>query len=325
MLKNICRLTILSLLALVFAACNQNKVFELPADSVEGKQSFVYNNKIDILIVMDNSDSMLKHQQNISTQIQPLVDELVLRKLDFQLAVTTTDMGSGGQKGVFQGSPSVLTLKTPNLKQALSQTLLQGEAGSSYERGFYALQTALSYDYLGGLNSGFLRDDSFLMILVISDEEDKSADVSTTDLIEQLDQLRPPDLDGTKGWVMNFLGVLEVSGACRTFNDYAEVGYKYMEMVEASGGFMESICTADFKNAITNFRKKLLSYLVDFPLDSIPDPASIRVQVNGAVVPKDPVNGWIYIPEKNLVRFNGTSIPPADAKISISFQPISAS
>jgi hypothetical protein len=51
-------------------------------------------------------------------------------------------------------------------------TVLVGINGCGYERGLEAMKQALSSDLLGGYNKGFLRNDSSLAVIIVSDEDD---------------------------------------------------------------------------------------------------------------------------------------------------------
>ncbi|MGE3759802.1 MAG: hypothetical protein AB7H97_18695, partial [Pseudobdellovibrionaceae bacterium] len=176
-------------LAVTLSACSEQK-FGLPSQTVETIQTVTYNNKVDILFVMDNSTSMLQHQENVAKQVDPLLDELLSKNLDLHIGVTTTDMGAGGQQGAMQGTPAYMTAQTPNLKLELRKRLVQGDLGSNLERGLEAVQKAFSGNNLTGPNQGFLREEAFLMIIIIADEEDHSANTPQS-YIDFLNSLKP--------------------------------------------------------------------------------------------------------------------------------------
>lgn len=78
---------------ILLGACAQDVKFGLPSTSDNFGQSITYNNKVDILWVMDNSSSMSKHQTNLSQAIPGLMTKLNSLKMDYQMAVVTSSMG----------------------------------------------------------------------------------------------------------------------------------------------------------------------------------------------------------------------------------------
>ena len=299
--------------------------FEIDSTSESFGQKVLYNNKVDIVMIVDNSTSMQQHQKRLSQQMPNMVAALQALRMDYRIVVITTSMGSGGDGGAFRGTPSVLTNFTPNLTSALSERVLQGETGKDLERGFESLQTVLSADYLSTDGVGFLREDALLAIVELSDEDDSSG-VSASTLANYLDSLKPAGKDGRKSWIFNFIGVLDDSSACRTFNDFSSPGLKQMTLAHLAGGSQESICSSNLTSAVTNIKARIVQILTDFTLAEKPVVSTIAVLVNGVQIPQDELNGWTYVLEgtRHLVRFHGTSVPPADADIRINYTPAKA-
>jgi hypothetical protein len=297
----------------LLAACSKPS-FGLPQTSDNFSSSVAYNNKVDILWIVDDSKSMLQHQQRLSTQIPVLVNNLNSLKMDYHMAVVTTSMyGLTNTGGKFVGTPKYVTKATPNLVNVLAERMIVGQAGNDNERGLDSMMTALSPTYINGEGAGFLREDALLVIVALSDEDDKSAP-SVSTFTSFLDKLKTPWIDGSRSWMFNFIGVLEDSSACRTFNDYSQPGDVYMEMVKKTKGVQESICSSNLGVAVTNIRARIVQILTDFKLKSI----------NGVIIPRSSTNGWDYIAATNSVRFYGSAVPAADVSISVDFKPAEA-
>jgi len=285
-------------------------------------QKILYNNKVDILFIVDNSTSMAQHQGRLSQQIPYLVTALRALKMDYHIAAISTSMGADGNGGQFLGSPSVLTNQTGNLEALLQQRIAQGETGSNSEKGLLSMETALSPAYLSTGGAGFLRDDALLAVIELSDEDDKSAKTASY-FANLLDALKPAAVDGRKSWIFNFIGVLENTSACRTFNDYSEVGALQMQLAELSGGNKESLCSNSLSSALSNIKSRIVQILTDFYLKSRPVKQTLKVAVNGRLVPESATNGWTYIEDGNkyIIRFTGDAVPAADADIRVDFTP----
>ena len=174
-------------------------------------QTYTYNNKVDILWVVDNSSSMQQHQSRLSDQIPEMVSKLNSLKMDYHMGVITSSMGGdNADGGKLIGSPKYLVPSTGNLTNLLRTRLIVGQTGSNNEKGLESAETVLSAGYAGGEGKGFLRDDALLVVIVLSDEEDKSRSVATAvDYYKNFfDSVKRPWADGSRSWVLNFIGVL---------------------------------------------------------------------------------------------------------------------
>lgn len=307
-------------------ACNQGVNFDLPPASNNFVQSITYNNKVDILWIVDNSSSMMKHQKDLSAQVPDLVGKLNELKMDYHMAVVTTSMGGANPDGgKFIGSPKYLTSASPDLVNNLKNRMIVGEAGSNNERGLESMERALSPSYLANEGSGFLRNDALLVVIALSDEDDKGTVSNPVNhYVNLLDGLKQPWVDGSRSWLFSFIGVLPTSTNCKTFNDYSEAGLTFIDIAKASGGVQESICSSSLLTAVSNIRARIYQILTDFKLSKRPVIESITVNINGVSIPRSNVNGWDYIETLNVVRFYGSSVPAADASIKVDFKPTEA-
>lgn len=310
----------------VLMACSGGGVqFGLPSTSDNFGQSVTYNNKVDILWIVDNSSSMAKHQQSLNTQIPGLVSTLNSLKMDYHMAVVTTSMGgTSPDGGRFIGSPKYVTAATPNLVNTLTSRMLVGENGSNLECGLQSMENVFSASYMANEGKGFFRNDALLVVIALSDEDDHSKSNSAAAIsyyTNFLDSIKAPWVDGSRSWVFNFIGVLGNSSTCSTFNDYYAPGYAYMGLAEVSGGVKESICSTNLSYAVSNVRARIYQILTDFKLSSVPDLTTMVVKINGVVVPRSNTNGWDYLAASNSIRFYGTAVPAADASIKVDFKP----
>jgi hypothetical protein len=167
--------------------------------------------KLDVVMVVDDSGSMAEKQRKLRDNFPRLVDVLDTYKtkggseLDYRLAVTSTDTSRSdyktGGKGGFVTSPKSssclpgpsrawLERTDPAVPAAFACRASLGTAGSAVEKPLKALQLSLT-DRLADQNQNFLRDDALLAFVILTDEEDGSADdPSPTGLIKNLDQLK---------------------------------------------------------------------------------------------------------------------------------------
>ena len=301
-------------------ACNSQR-FSVPPGDQEFGQKATYTTQVDILWVIDTSSSMGAKQDGLAAQVGSFIDALNYTKLDYQIGVTTMDMSGSGEKGKLiykAGTQPILNSATPNLSAVLADRLRVGEFGSPTERGMEAVRAALTGSLADNENKGFLRPNALLVLIFLSDENDKS---EVFDDIKFLDTLRPPLPLGDRSWMAQFMGVVENDAACTTQGQFADIGHRYIAMTKASAGVAESICDANYARALTNVKARLLSVLTEFPLKDKPSLTSIKVRVDGLLVPQSDQNGWTYYEPKNSIRFHGTAIPKPGAIVKIDYNP----
>lgn len=356
-------------LSLLMAGCSS----ESPTFSfLEDGESFLQNTqgvsaKIDILWVMDNSGSMATSQQNVADNFEAFIDGFTQRDYDFQLAVTTTDaflslednpgfsqfynlhknrffeglpqsyksrfrQGAGGQdSGHF-----IITPHTPNLINTFLINILQGINGYGDERHFLSLKAALD----NPLNAGFLRSDSFLAIIIVTDEDDFSHDS-----IDFFEDYTDPRLHSVQEYVSYLDNLTGSSGASRRYNvssiaindeecrqslanEFTErkIAHRVIALAEATGGVRADICD-HFANSLEFISDKIIELTTQFYLQSLPIPNSIQVRINGQLVPRADQNpgpssgGWTYNSEANSLIFSGDYLPPQGAQISVTYDP----
>ncbi|MBI3071755.1 MAG: VWA domain-containing protein [Deltaproteobacteria bacterium] len=147
--------------------------------------------KVDILFVVDNSGSMGDEQTNLRNNIATFINELTTSGADFQIGVTTTDLittvtcdggavvdggwtGDRGQLKAAGGNPKILTSTMSNVATLFQQNADQGTTGWGIEKGLEAVRLALSEPLISTTNAGFLRSDSALAVVIVTDEDDCS-------------------------------------------------------------------------------------------------------------------------------------------------------
>lgn len=334
------------LLAGQLIACEKHaSSFSLLPDQTNYVQSGeTVSRKIDILWVIDNSGSMKSSQDNLAANFKSFITRLKSLNYDFHMAVTTTDTfmakwankpqlarvrdGSktAGHSGVF-----VMDQNTPDLEQVFITNITQGTAGYGDERAFSSFREALQ----SNLNADFRRQDAFLAVIIVSDEDDFSAETGSylyqdydsplmhpiTDYVTYLDSLTGNQ--GTRNF--NVSAIAAYDQACLDKLN-AEIpgrilGRRYAELVDATGGVKGSICD-NFGDSLSVISDTIIELSSTFVLSRVPIEETIRVIVNGVSVPKDESNGWSYNAAENSVTFHGSAVPAQGSNIIIDFDPV---
>ncbi|HTA17912.1 MAG TPA: hypothetical protein VK989_01385 [Polyangia bacterium] len=203
------------------------------------------NRKIDILFMVDNSSSMEPLQNKLIQQFPSFTNVLKgpaggAGLPDLHLAVISSSMGAGQEQGIagcpvggdagkFQTQPLGPTCAkaslnagqtyisnigdmanyTGDISDVFSCIALLGEGGCGFEHQFASVLRALGAD--GAMppttNSGFLRDDAYLAVILITNEDDCSAPPNTT-LFNQNSQLVSDPLGPLQSYRCNEFGHL---------------------------------------------------------------------------------------------------------------------
>lgn len=191
-----------------------------PADDPESKvpgkcsalEPAIDPQKLDILFVIDNSNSMREEQEGVARELTAFVDEVKKGggvDQDFRVGVVTTsvylhrpgptggfivqdyplqagklqavpDMGADGGVQLGTGTERVLVGTDPQLVDKFSRLVKVGTFGSGQETPLEAARLALLDPKVAGVplenggNGGFLRDRARLLVVVVTDEDDCS-------------------------------------------------------------------------------------------------------------------------------------------------------
>jgi hypothetical protein len=171
--------------------------------------TYVPTRKVDMLFVIDDSSEMRLSQNTFISNFPVFMQRLMdpPGPPDLHIAVISTDMGAGdgsiagcdatgGQNGIFQYTPrgtcSTSGLApgatfiaddgtnrnyTGNISDVFSCIAALGESGCGFEHQLAAITRALGADGRPAPleNQGFLRTDAFLVIVLLTNEDDCSA------------------------------------------------------------------------------------------------------------------------------------------------------
>lgn len=320
-----------------------NRSFSLLSDANSFQQTAAYvPRKIDILWVIDNSGSMATSQQNVIDNFQSFIQRFQSLNFDFRMAVTTSD----AYRGKFIGNDNLRRLRdgagtnhsgvfvmnntTTGLGNVFMINANQGITGSGDERVFSSMEDVLTYTG----NADFRREDAFLAVIILSDEDDFSASTSAF-LNNNYNDPRLIPVDHYYDFLQAYAGQGNVSVSAITILDNQcrdqlnttfsgrQVGRRYLDLVSLTGGVSASLCD-DFGPNLQVISDRLLEMNSSFQLTREPIPSTIHVVVDGETVLEDATNGWTYDAATLQIQFHGSSVPGAGASINISFDPTKA-
>ena len=322
-------LSVLCLLSF-YSCSNRATSFALPSEQGGFSGQVFYNNKVDILFVVDNSKSMLQYQQRLSARMQDMVSTLNNLKMDYRVAVTTSTMAKDSATYPISrkivGTPAYLTAANINL---LTDRVIVGESGSDLERSLDAMTLVTSPTYLASIGSDFMREDALFAVIFMSDELDQSSEFgnpNSSDFINILNSRKPTFTNGARGWIANYIGIL-TNQSCDTLGGFVAIGTQFISLVDASGGSKSSICNADLSAAVSNIKARIVDQITAYRFKDIPKKSSINVTIAGRAIFEDAVNGWTLESEVSgsrtyySLKFHGSSIPAANEFVDVKYSP----
>ena len=159
--------------------------------------------KMDVLIVLDNSGSMGQEQTNLIANFPQFISVLEGSGLDYRVAVTTTGRNysyamqfpiggtvpmsiTGGHNGeMLKPAACNMTQRwiskgDPDPSGTFSCVANVGTSGPSDEMPLSAMRDAFEERMTDGTNAGFRRTDALLGVVFLTDEEDCSYEQSVT-------------------------------------------------------------------------------------------------------------------------------------------------
>lgn len=269
--------------------------------------------QLDLLWVVDNSCSMGDEQSDLAQSFPLFINYVVGSGIDYHVGVTSTDLDGtyNGSKGKLRVANGIRWIdpSTPDPEQVFEAMVMMGTAGSSSEKGLGATFVALEQQTEpGGPNEGFLRPDSDLHVVIVSDEPDQTPPTIVTpdECIDWFNGLRPP-------------------GADARFHAIAHpvYGERYLQVQQGVGGTVWNIETDGWQN----FMEGIGGDLDDeaFCLSQPPEVSSITVSVidpSGNELPFEEGTDWIYDATSNCISFL-EYIPSVGAEIHIRYLPAS--
>lgn len=314
------------------------------------------NGKVDILWLVDGSSSMQEEQTYLGTNFSGFISELDKTGTDFQLAVSTLDSCDnvipddlalrlcpaeyGGSpethlRGTFRGDAGHQVLKKgdPELFTRFSNYTAIGVQNSNFEHGLKSADLAL-HKVISGENEALLRNDAFLAVILVTDEEDDGIGLGMIDafsgynfVADGFTTFRYTDDD-----FINYLSVLKgagrfsvsaITGTREANGDLCsaphskpkEEGTQYINAAEKTGGIIHSICETNWNEALAKIGMDMNSQMNQIVLSEKPAiPSKISVWVDGAAI-----TDFTYASGTNSIKFGSSSIPPAGAHIMIQF------
>lgn len=284
-----------------------------PFQQVTQNHEIKSNNKVDILLVDDNSASMEYEQESMAKRMSTFMS--VLAGLDWRIAITTTDpthnvWGDGrllDMKGL--GKQNYISSETDPKKaqKALEDTIQRSEIGNSSEQGIFATYRAVERSLNStDPNAQFFRNDANFATVVISDEDESAKQMRNIpeNLLSFVQKTWP-----AKNFA--FHSIINRSGDTQCKNTYGNTyGATYEKMSRLTGAGMVggaiigSVCESDYGSQLKGIGDSVqaMQKIIDLQCTPIGDVnSSVVVLLNGSNYTSPyTVNGTRLVFQTNL-------------------------
>ncbi|WP_372654878.1 hypothetical protein [Halobacteriovorax sp.] len=266
-------------------------------------QAEAKDGKVDILWVVDDSGSMGDEQKALAYNFDVFIHEFLEKKIDFKMAITTTD-GTSKKNGKSVCDFSILDADAAKSNESqfvkdFANCIKVGTRGSGREKG---LQTSKSF--VSRYIENWMRDDAYLVVVFVSDEEDQSSNTSQS-YVDYFQNLKK-----TSGLIKLY----SIVNTKSTGTSWETIGYRYLEASDKTGGATAHIKN-DFYQVLREMGGKIVDLIDSFALSNKPYEDKIEVKVNGAQVS----SGFTYDNQSRSIKFVDGSVPNEGSNIEVSY------
>lgn len=272
----------------------------------------VSNNKLDILLIIDDSKSMLTDNQRLAARLTGFVNDLSAQGFDWQMCATLTRAQQihtdspwyWGASYKWVGNPNavpwILKSGTANTVDIFTNTINKigaGWAGTDDERAIKAAYWHLWNGEPGVTGtSGCYREDAGLAVLILSDEDERSIGGDLSQVYYESEKNKPMETDdlpqtyvnyvksvfgNAKRFSVNSIIVRPGDTACLASQDAegskAHYGVHYAQLSNLTQGYAGSICDTDYSTNLNYFKDSIIRSQASIPLQCTPSGAVTAV------------------------------------------------
>jgi hypothetical protein len=262
-------------------------------------ESFKQTNdqKIDILVVIDNSGSMGADQEKIGMRFNNFISSLANKNWQIGITTTAVEGGSYSTNGelldLTGASGAIITPTTPNAQDVFYQTVVRDESNgcsgclTGSEQPMKAIKMAL--EKKDTANANFFRQGADFAALILSDEDEQSNRPTTaTAPIDVLNTFRNAFGTSKRFTAHSFVikpgdtSCLATQTSQLSDGNTSYYGSAAAELSQLTGGKLQSICDEDFGQSLNEVSANLLTLITRIDLKESPKPGTTIIELDPA-------------------------------------------
>ena len=338
----------LCLLLITCLADPNRKKFPHPKGKFKKTTKSTYNPSIDILFIIDDSQSMGMIQDLLAKNADLFIDRFLnIRFIDYHIGVTTSSTsdilitdrfdtseeqkvpsivydGSLAKCQIFSGSQLIelnyVDRKTPEASQCLREMMQVGAEGTGPEQFFNIPSLTLS-EQRATKNSSFYRPEAHLAIIAITNSFDQS-DFSSKRAYQFLLDLK----NGDKEKLHYAAGIVTLPMPQYDCKEEERLPLNFMELLYFFGdrGYQFNLCKFNYGKDLAHFAKHLVDAVLSISLERLPNVNTIKVRYTNKgktrFIPRGPT-GWTYDPKNNTLHLSqNTQVEKAGGTFHIEYE-----
>jgi len=248
---------------------------------------------------------MADEQDALGSNFSAFIDEFITKDVDFKMAITTTDVSSSYKKGrIVNGSDVKLTSAMAKqneyrFKDDFMNLVRVGTNGSGNEKGLEA-----SEGFMQKYASSFLRQDAYLAVVILSDEEDQSPNL-VSDYTSYLKSFK------SEAGLVKFYTIADINKTTTKSSGITVGAERYKLASNQTAGVIANI-RDDFYQSLTSMGDSILNLLDSFALGFEPVSGTLKVYVNGALS-----SDYTYDASSRSIKFDPNHLPTVGSVIKV--------
>lgn len=203
--------------------------------------------EVDVLFVIDDSGSMESYQTILAAAAPTYAAQVLRNGDDVNVAVVTTSMEATTLStccGLFKGQTNS---KLPTFATDMATLFQVGVSGSGFEKPIDAANSAFEQMLTRPENGGFLRANSQVKVIFITDAFDQSA-MTPADLLQTLNRIVG---SGRYSISAAFIPAMVTAPACARDNIY-DPNIRIEILIGATGGQSIDLCAPTFAATVAD-------------------------------------------------------------------------
>ena len=289
----------------------------------------------DIIWVIDDSSSMLEERIRVASGAITFFDHALASGYDFRMGVVNVAWGTTGVFCTNQGESGNFFLTDQHVSQFQACVVDPAGAGfpANQEYGVTAGYEAIVNHLPRANGPDRIRPNAQLVLIYLSDQ--RAYELTFTCGLEgftDYEDIDPACLDQVIGPTVDLLNGFGAPGGQGTAYaivapvpwscpEAMESGQGYVEIVEATGGFTDTICTTNLDPALERIAADIIRRAEPTVLTHLPIASTLLVAVDGVALPRSRVAGFDYHAADNSLSFvNQDFDPEQHAEVVISYQ-----
>lgn len=298
-------------IAIGSGACTEFEITTLEFTDVFQQSPY---EKVDVLLVVDNSGSMGPYQEKLGADFGGFFEYFAEGEVDWRLAVTHTDVRAG-DFGQIRGP--VVTPEAPDPTALFAEVVNVGTEGGGIEAGLAAAARVLE-----STRNDFPRYDASVSVIFVSDEQDASPQ-SVASYVNRYFELRGQR--SREAFNASALTVSELADCTPEQFEASSPGTRYVEAARLTGGISANLCVDDLSSIVLDLALTTSTLTDTFYLRNKPDLDTLELRVDDVEVPCSEGRWWYTLVERDgaqvpAVVFDRLLLPAPGAEVLVEYE-----